>query len=125
MALTKHEKELERARQVEALRKLDLSNEEIADVLKADERIDEGEALFEFEGEQKKAVSDLQRSQENKKYTRTKETKKAPNEEKMKIIKAMLEAVNVESATIEHPERIFSFVKNGVKYKVTLSCPRS
>lgn len=123
--MTKTEREQEKARQIAAMKKLELSDEEIADILKSDEEIENGAKLFELPDDSKEAVSKLTANRAGKHYESKKKEKKPPNEEKIQIIKSIIEAVKGENVEIENPERIFSFVKNGIKYKVTLSCPRN
>ena len=109
------------------MKKLDLTDQEISDILKSDEAIDNGARLFELDEDSKKAVRLVSMSGHDNDYPdkRKGRDKKPPNNEKIEMIKAMAKAVKAEEVQIEHPERIFTFVKNGVKYKVVLSCPRS
>ena len=48
--------------QLEAMRKLGMTEEEIADVVKSDEAIDKGEKLFELTVEQEKASKQARNS---------------------------------------------------------------
>ena len=49
-------------KQIEAMRKLGMTEEEIADVIKSDEAIDKGEKLFELTAEQEKASKQARNS---------------------------------------------------------------
>lgn len=120
------------SKQIEALRKLGLTDAEIEQVLADDKRIDRGEKLFELSAEQEKASK--QARQADRKPTvykldnaNGKRSKKA-NTDKQEIIKALDEAIwRIADAPIEitNAEREILFLYKGTKYKVVLSAPRS
>lgn len=123
-------------KQIQAMRKLGMSEEEIAEVLEADKKIDQGEKLFELSAEQEKASKQARQADRKPKAydldnTGGKRSKKA-NEDKQYLIKAIQTGLKtycggLDETSIEtqNPEREFTFIYNGTKYKVTLSAPRS
>ena len=118
-------------KQIQALRKLGLTEEEINEVLIDDKRIDKGEKLFELSDEQKKA-SKAARQADRKvtvyklDNTEGKRSKKA-NSEKQEIISLITNSLN---AYVDKPievvniERELVFYFKNVKYKLVLSVPR-
>ena len=116
------------SKQVEAMRKLGMSEEEIADVLESDKRIDKGEKLFELDPElEKGAKKARQADRKPTAYNFQKRERKADTG-KRDLISALVGAVapladgKVEVTNIE---REFVFTVDGRKYKVVLSAPRS
>ena len=114
--------------QIEAMRKLGMSEEEIADVLESDKRIDKGEKLFELDPElEKGAKKARQADRKPTAYNFQKRERKADTG-KRDLISALVGAVapladgEVEVTNIE---REFVFTVDGRKYKVVLSAPRS
>ena len=118
--------------QIEALRKLGLSEDEIADVIATDKEIDRGAKLFEL-------APELQAGAKKARQADRTDTPK-PRERKLKeyrrcLIDALVWAMttdieqagdNVLATDVEivNPEREFLFTYNGIKYKVVLSAPR-
>lgn len=103
-----------------------ISREEAIEMVEIDKRIDRGEKLFELDDELKAGAKKARCGAERKKTEVKREKKARP--EKAEICSAMmdgLQALGVEDFTINNPEREFVFTHNGVKYKVTLACPRS
>ena len=123
-------------KQIQTMRKLGMSEEEIAEVLEADKKIDQGEKLFELTAEQEKASKQARQADRKPRAydldnTGGKRNKKA-NEDKQYLIKAIQAGLKtycggLDEASIEtqNPEREFTFTYNGTKYKVVLSAPRS
>lgn len=116
------------SKQVEAMRKLGMSEEEIADVLESDKRIDKGEKLFELDPElEKGAKKARQADRKPTAYNFQKRERKADTG-KRDLISALVGAVapladgEVEVTNIE---REFVFTVDGRKYKVVLSMPRT
>lgn len=122
--------------QIQAMRKLGFSEEEIAEVLEADKKIDQGEKLFELSAEQEKASKQARQADRKPRAydldnTGGKRSKKA-NEDKQYLIKAIQTGLKtycggLDETSIEtqNPEREFTFTYNGTKYKVVLSIPRT
>lgn len=111
--------------QLQALRKLNLTEEEIADVLATDEQIDKGAKLFELSPELEQGAKKARRAD------RTDNPKKVVRErkedrDKRALIYLLASAIgNVRTEDIVNPEREFLFTYNGRKFKVVLSCPRA
>ena len=119
--------------QLQALRKLNLTEEEIADVLATDEQIDKGAKLFELSPELEQGAKKARRADRTdnpKKVVR----ERKPNEDRQFLLRVLLKALEnhddegfgteFQSETI-NPEREFLFIYNGTKYKVILSAPRT
>lgn len=122
--MTKDEK-----RQVQAMRELGFSDEEITDVLESDKRIDRGEKLFELTADQKQAEKKMRQADRKPTvYDFSKRERKA-NDSKRAIIAALAETARelADSGEVDitNIEREMLFVANGVKYKIVLSAPRS
>lgn len=115
--------------QIQAMRELGFSDEEIADVIACDERIDKGEKLFELNAEQKQAQKKMRQADRKPTVYDFSKRERKPNDSKRAIIAALAEtarelADNGE-VDITNIEREMLFVANGVKYKIVLSAPRS
>lgn len=122
--MTKAEKE----KQIQALKNLGLTDEEVAKVLADDEKIDKGAKLFELPKELEQGAKKARNAGNCKGYTKPKERTKAENTEKRTLIKAILEAIeplaDEKTVRINNAERELEFVRSGKKYKIVLSCPR-
>lgn len=113
--------------QIEAMRKMGMSEEEIADVLESDKRIDKGEKLFELDPElEKSAKKARQADRKLTAYNFQKRERKADND-KREIIQCINDALCclVDNVEVINPEREILFIYNEKKYKVVLSAPRS
>jgi hypothetical protein len=119
--------------QVQNLRKLGLTDTEIADVLATDKEIDQGQKHFELAEDLKPGAKKARRAD------RTDNPKKAVRErkedvDKQFLIRLLTSAIHdsddlgfgeeLQLETTNH-EREFLFTYNGRKFKVVLSCPRS
>lgn len=111
-----------------ALKNLGLTDEEIADVVDTDRRIDKGEKLFDLPKELEKGAKKARMSGNTKGYTKANREKKVDTD-KREIINLIAETVEnlTDEGTvyINNPEREIEFVKGGRKFKIVLSCPRS
>ena len=111
--------------QVQNLRKLGLTDTEIADVLATDKEIDQGIKHFELAEDLKPGAKKARRAD------RTDTPKQAVRErkedrDKRALIYLLASAIgNVRTEDVINPEREFVFTYNGRKFKVVLSCPRS
>ena len=114
--------------QVENLRKLGLTDTEIADVLATDKEIDQGAKHFELAEDLKPGAKKARRAD------RTDTPKKAVRERKEDVDNGILleQLANAIDASpihakceIVNPEREFLFTYKGRKFKVVLSCPRT
>ena len=123
-------------KQIEAMRKLGMTEDEIKQVLADDKRIDKGEKLFELTAEQEKASK--QARQADRKPTTYKldnkdgKRSKKANTDKQYLIKAIVSGLKTycglldeNSVEVVNAERELIFHYNGTKYKVVLSAPRS
>ena len=111
--------------QVQAMRRMGCTEEEIADMLKCDKEIDRGADLFplakELEPGAKKARR-ADRTDTPKKADRT----RAEDKDKRTLIYLLSNVVRgFDDLEIVNPEREFLFTYCGRKYKVVLSCPRT
>ena len=107
------------------MKSLNISREEAIELMDEDKRIDKGEKLFELDPELEKGAKKAR--QADRKVTTAKREKK-PKPEKEAICLAMMSGLcdlGVDGFEIINAEREFIFHRNGVKYKVTLACPRS
>ena len=114
-------------RQIEAMKKLGMSEAEIAEVLEADKRIDKGEKLFELSAEQEreaKKARNVGRAPIAYKFTKR---ERKPDQDKADLLNVLFSAVLPVCDTYEitNGEREFLFTYHGKKYKVVLSAPRS
>lgn len=117
------------SKQIDALKKLGLTDEEIADVLATDKKIDKGEKLFELSAEKEKSSKKARSvSKAPTVYKLTPREKKADTQ-KAKILNEILKTVeslaDLGSVVATNPEREIVFTENGKKFKIVLSCPRS
>lgn len=113
-----------------ALFALGLSEEEVAEVVADDKRIDKGEKLFELSAEGKEA----ERKYKNcgtrtvkSPYGQTVQKEKKVDSDKRFIIDLIIEVIeqNCGKVSIENPERELTFTHNDRKFKIVLSAPRS
>lgn len=112
-------------KQIQALRNIGLTEEEIADVLRTDQEIDRGADPFPL-------AEELQAGAKRARRADRTETPKPRTREEDGEKRTILNAL---TATIDHyakgnievvnPEREFLFTYNGRKFKVVLSCPRN
>ena len=108
-----------------ALKNLGLTDEEIADVIETDKRIDKGEKLFELDKELEKGAKKARNAGNCKGYTKANREKKVDTD-KGKLIADLLDGIPyAENVNITNTEREFTFEYKGRKFKVVLSCPRS
>ena len=109
-----------------ALFALGLSEEEVADVIESDKRIDKGEKLFELDKELEKGAKKARQAGNTSGYTKANREKKVDNEKRF-LIETLELALSpfAENVEIANPEREMTFTHNGKKYKIVLSCPRN
>ena len=107
---------------VENMRKQGFSEEEIADMLKCDKAIDQGENLFPLDPSLEVGAKKARRADRT---DTPKKTTRAEDADRRKIILLLASALGcVRTEDIVNPEREFSFMWNGKRYKVVLSVPR-
>ena len=117
------------SKQIEALRKLGLTDAEIEQVLADDKRIDKGEKLFELSAEQEKASKQARQADRKPTVykldnTAGKRSKKADTD-KQEIMRKLLDCFDEYAPQVINAEREFTFTYNGKKFKIVLSAPRS
>jgi hypothetical protein len=106
------------------MKSLNISREEAIELMEEDKAIDRGGKLYELPKELQAGAKKAR--QADRKKTETKREKK-PKPEKEEIRSAMMDGLRelgVEEFEIFNAEREFIFHRDGVKYKVTLACPR-
>lgn len=110
------------------MEKLGISREEAIALIEDDKAIDRGADMFGLSADQEKASKKARQGDRKKNSTPTKREKKA-NNDKLHLMKIIETSIgyneNCESFEFTNPERECVFVYNGVKYKLTLACPRS
>lgn len=108
-------------KQLEAMRKLGFTDEEIQDILKSDKAIDKGEKLFnlpkELEAGAKKA-----RQAERKKPTEPVKREQKVDNDKQEIIQKISSLF--ENPLIINPSREIEIIYNNRKFKINLIAPR-
>lgn len=117
------------SRQIENLRKLGLTDAEIADVLKTDKEIDRGANPFPLSAEQEKASKDARQADRKPTVykldnTNGKRSKKADNV-KAEIMRKLLDCFDEYNPQVVNTEREFTFTYADRKFKIVLSAPRS
>lgn len=119
----------ETARQIQALKKLGLTDEEIAEVLADDNKIDHGAKLYELPKELQEGAKKARMAGNCKGYTKPQKREKPIDTDKRNFISVIAETVEnlADGGTVDviHPEREIVFTANGKKYKIVLSCPRT
>ena len=111
-----------------ALKKLGLSDEEIADVIETDKRIDKGEKLFELDKELEKGAKKARSAGNCNGYTKAKREKKVDRQKQFiieTISRALAGHLGGSVHEITNPEREILVEYCNRKFKIVLSCPRS
>lgn len=120
-------------KQIQAMRKLGMSEEEIKQVLEDDKRIDRGEKLFELPPELEKGAKKARQAErkptvyslDNSKGKRSKKADDVKGGLIELLTKTISDQADCKSLEVLNPEREFVFDWNGKKYKIVLSAPRS
>ena len=119
----------EKKKQIQALKNLGLTDEEITEVLADDEKIDKGAKLFELPEELKKGAKKARNAGNCKGYTKPTNREKKVDDTKKGLIELLTSVIAEQPAcnslSVTNPEREFNFLWGGKKYKIVLSCPRS
>ena len=113
--------------QVQAMRKMGCTEEEIADMLKCDKEIDRGTDLFPLAEELQAGAKKARRADRTdtpKKAERTK-TEDTAKRSLINALTATADRYANGNIEIVNPEREFLFTYCGRKDKVVLSCPRT
>ena len=123
----------------ELIVKLDLTEAEAKQLMADDEAIDKGEKLFELSQEGKQVEKKMRQADRKvDAYGKATKRERKADEDKQSIIGRLVSTLENWFQSNEHctfnacteinitnAEREFSFIYNGKKYKVVLSCPRS
>ena len=120
-------KQYPKERVEEIAKLLDITPDEVIEMLNDDERIDKGEKLFELDPELEKGAKKARQVARGVSKTPTKRERKA-DADKGTLIQTLadsLDNLDIEDIEIINPEREFVFKLNGRKFKVVLSAPRS
>ena len=115
------------SKQIEARRKLGLTDAEIEQVLAADKRKKKKKKLFELsaeQGQEAKKARNVGRAPTAYKFQKR---ERKPDQDKADLLNILFSAVLPVCDTYEitNGEREFLFTYHGKKYKVVLSAPRS
>ena len=115
------------SKQIENMKKLGFTDEEIAEILADDQRIDRGEKLFELDPELEAGAKKARQADRKPNSEPVKRERKANDDKRYLIetIKGALNAVSGGSVEVTNVEREMIFQFNGVKYKVVMSAPRT
>lgn len=115
------------------IKTLGISREEAIELIRDDEEVDRMTSTKEIDSdlteEQKKATKKARQSERTKTVYNfdTSKRKRAENPQKREIIEILRTAVEENGATevnVTNVEREFEFVKDGIKYRVTMAVPR-
>ena len=119
------------SKQIEAMRKLGMSEEEIQQVLADDKRIDKGEKLFELSAEQEKASKQARQADRKPTVYKLDNTagkrSKKTDEDKEFLTNTLFSAILpiCDTYKVTNAGREFEFTYHGRKFKGVLSAPRS
>jgi hypothetical protein len=112
----------------ELARILDITPDEVIEMLNDDERIDKGEKLFELTPEQEKASKKARQADRKPTVYKfdTSKRKRPANESKRLLIDTLKQALESIGASVEvtNIEREMVLMFEDTKYKVVLSAPR-
>lgn len=115
--------------QIVAMRRLGMTEEEIADILKTDKEIDQGAKYFELTAEQKKAEKKMRQAERKvvDAYGKASTKPKKMDEDKLSLIALLAKTVDTVGTDVEiiNEQREITFNFHSKKYKIVLSAPRS
>ena len=107
------------------MKTLNISEAEALEIIKTDKEIDRGAKLFELPEELKAGAKKVRQAERKSNATPTKREKKV-NNDKLFLMETIKNALaDCDNLELTNPEREMIFHFNGVKYKLTLACPRS
>ena len=111
------------------MQNLDCDEETAKEILETDKRIEKGEKLFELSADQKKAEKQARNFGNCNLYTKPQKKEKPTDTEKRHLINLLAETLENIADTgqveITNAEREMLFTRNGRKFKIVLSCPRT
>lgn len=106
--------------------RLGISEEEALDVIKTDLAIDQGADPFPLTEEQKKVAKSHTISTSAERVYTFKQTTRKADEDKRELIQILASALaDFDEVEITNQEREITFSRNGRKFKIVLSAPRS
>ena len=111
-----------------ALKNLGLTDEEIADVIETDKRIDKGEKLFELPKDLAEGAKKARMAGNCNGYTKTNREKKVDRQKQFiieTISRALTDHLGGSVHEITNPEREILVEYCNRKFKIVLSCPRN
>lgn len=115
--------------QVIAMRRLGMTEEEIADILKTDKEIDQGAKHFELTADQKKTEKKMRQAERKvvDAYGKASTKAKKIDDDKVELINKIAATLTegADSLEITNAQREINFTYNGKKYKIVLSAPRN
>ena len=121
----------DKQKQIQALKILGLSEEDVAEVLESDKRIDRGEKLFELSDDQKKVEKKYKNCGTRTvktAYGQTQTKEKKIDADKRMLIDALTEKLenyaDNGTVTVNNAEREIELVFHNRKFKIVLSAPR-
>lgn len=121
----------DKQKQIQALKILGLTEEDVADVLESDKRIDRGEKLFELSDDQKKVEKKYKNCGTRTvktAYGQTQTKERKIDTDKRMLIDALVEKLEnyADSGTVDiiNAEREIELVFHNRKFKIVLSAPR-
>lgn len=128
---------MKNSEQVRSMRKLGMTEEEIANVLECDARIDKGEKLFEQDEAQKQASKEMRQTTAVDAYGKKRTRERKANSDKQRLINVITHTLSTlmdsdsqctynvcTDVKIVNPEREIEFIYNDIRYKIVLSAPR-
>lgn len=106
------------------MKNLRCTKEEAQEIIETDKRIDRGEKLFELSDDLKAGAKKARQAERKPTVYKFDKRERKPNNVKKYLIELLAKAVPSDVEII-NDEREFTFIYQDVKYKITLSCPRS
>lgn len=108
------------------MKNLDITREEAIQIIKDDDAIDHGAKLFELSDEQKKVAKVMKNESSKQRTAPTVKEKKADpaKDEVYNYIYSALESMDSNLVGSDNHREI-TFMNEGKKFKITISCPRS
>lgn len=114
--------------QEQAMRRLGFTDEEIASIREYDAKVEAGEDPAPLTPEQEKASKEAraigQKTKGNYQFTQRERKADEDKREIVEALRTLAESIGDNVAVI-NPERELTFARNGRKYKIVLSAPRS
>lgn len=111
-------------KQIEAMRKVGMTEDEISEVLRTDKEIDQGIPHFSLDPSLEPGAKKARRADRT---DTPKPRERKPNEDKQTLLHLLQCGLgdDVADLVVVNQEREFLFTYNGIKYKVVLSAPRT